>query len=90
MNNIDFGKIKGSLKQATSATTLGGSYILPPNVKPTKEQMKEVTIFKKGIKEKARIQKANDKKELKSWADKQYKKGKLSGTAWSEYVMKVV
>lgn len=88
--NFQLGQIKGNMKDAKVATTLGGSYILPPNVKPTAEQRKEVSAFKKGLKEKQKIQKTKDTKELKAWADKQYKKGKLSGSAWSEYVMKVV
>ena len=67
---------------------VGKTYVLPKSVKPTKEQMKEVAKVKKELKQKADAQKKIDNKAASQWVDKQKRKGKLSGAAWSDYKMK--
>ncbi len=85
----EIGQLKGKVKDVKSVATIGGSYVLPPNVKPTAEQKKQVTEFKKGLKAKEAIEKKKNAAEVRKWADQQYKKGKLSGSAWSEYLQKL-
>lgn len=67
---------------------IGKNYVLPNSVKPTKEQIKQVAKVKKELKQKAEAQRKIDNKIASQWVDKQKQKGKLSGSAWSEYKMK--
>lgn len=90
MVNPEIGKLKGKAKEVKGINTLGGSFVLPPSVKPTAEQKKQVTQIKKDLKKKQEMEKKKSATEVKKWADKQYKKGKLSGGAWSEYKHKVM
>lgn len=85
----DIGRLKGTPKKVQSITAIGGSYVLPPGIKPTASQLKEVSTFRNGLKAKEAVEKKKSAAEVKKWADTQYKKGKLSGSAWSEYVQKV-
>ena len=47
-------------------------------------------IGKLAGKHKEVVEKKKSAKEVEKWANSQYKKGKLNGSAWGEYIHKVM